>query len=361
MTAFKTAYVHIGMHKTGTTSIQQTMARHRAMLRTQYGVVYPSVSANHSMPLVSLFCDDPAGYSGNIIAGATDKDEVARRTQGFADSLRMDLAAGGETMVLSGEDLGLLNRRGVQRFKAWLGEQAACIRILAYVREPVAWATSHAQQQVRQGRTLEELMERALVPRFRRRLTPWIAAFGRDHVGVADFDVARSGPDGLIGHFLTLIGLPGALAEGLAPKRANPSLSAEAVVLMSALNAVKPTFGQNGLSPERRVSLDPLFARIEGRKFSLPPQAALRSRDESAEEVAWLAEQFGVTFTPAAGQSEEESPLFDSARSRESLALLIWELNAAAEAGDTGAQAAEPRPRHRLTQRPQARVGKRPD
>jgi hypothetical protein len=351
MTAFKTAYVHIGMHKTGTTSIQQTLARHRAMLRESYGVVYPAVSSNHSIPLFSLFCDAPAEYSGNIIAGATSKEDIATRNQDFADRLKADLDAGGETLVLSGEDLGLLTRPGVHRLKKWLSGHAESIRILAYVREPVAWATSHAQQQVRQGKVLETLLQGALVPRFRRRLTPWMVAFGKENVSVSDFDVARAGPAGLVGHFTDQLGLPESVHETLVQKRSNESLSAEAVTLMSALNALKPAFVDNRASADRAAKIDPIFARIKGARFRLPAEAIARTEAMSAAEVAWLGETFGLSFAAPPRRGDEEPGLFSSEATQQSLAMLIWELaGAAAGAGD----AAEDRPanRHKLTGRP---------
>jgi hypothetical protein len=349
MSGFKTAFVHIGMHKTGTTSIQQTMARHRAMLRAQHGVVYPSISANHSLPLVSLFCDDPAEYSGNINAGATGAEEIAKRNQGFADELKAELEAGGETLVLSGEDLGLLTRPAVQRLKQWLSGYAASVRIVAYVREPVAWATSHAQQLVRQGRVLETLLEGALVPRFRRRLTPWMVAFGKQNVSVADFDVARAGPAGLVGHFTDQLGLPESVHETLVQKRSNESLSAEAVTLMSALNALKPAFVDNRTSADRAAKVDLIFARIKGSRFSLPPAAIARTEAMSATEVSWLAETFGLSFAPPKRHDEDAPALFGSEETRQSLALLIWELSAAAfGAGEEDSSAR----RHKMTGRP---------
>jgi hypothetical protein len=349
MTAFKTAYVHIGMHKTGTTSIQQTLARHRAVLRDSYGMVYPSVSSNHSFPLFSLFCDDPAEYSGNINAGATSKDAIAKRNQDFADKLKTELDAGGETLVLSGEDLGLLTRPGVHRLKRWLTGYATNVRILAYVREPVAWATSHAQQQVRQGKVLETLLEHALVPRFRRRLTPWMVAFGKENVSVSDFDVARAGPAGLVGHFTDQLGLPESVHETLEQKRANESLSAEAVTLMSALNAVKPAFVDNRASADRATKIDPVFARIKGRRFSLPEEAIARTEAMSAAEVNWLHEMFGLSFAPPKRHGAEAPALFSSTETQQSLALLIWELSAAAQgAGEEDTTAR----RHKLTGRP---------
>jgi hypothetical protein len=336
---FDRAYVHIGLHKTGTTSIQQTFARHRDMLRAEHGLIYPSVSSNHSVPLFSMFCDRPAAYIWNMLAGVTSDEAVARRNAEFADNLARDLAGderagGGRTLVLSGEDLGLLTREGVQRFKRWLFPHAKAIRILAYVREPVAWATSHAQQQVQHGKTLEELLERDLVPRFRQRLMPWMLAFGADNITVSDFDVALQHAAGLFGHFAEQVGLPPAVNAAITPRLANASLSGEAIALLSALNAIKP---RTVASPDRDASVEALFTRIKGQRFALPGEAAARTRAASAAEVTWLGNMFGLHFAEPAPRADD-APLFSSAAARDSMAMLRWELS---RSGAPAAKAAD--------------------
>jgi hypothetical protein len=227
--------------------------------------------------------------------------------------------------------LGLLSRDGVQRFKRWLFPHAKAIRILAYVREPVSWATSQAQQQVRHGKILEELLEHDLIPRFRRRLKPWMLAFGADNLMVSDFDVARRHADGLFGHFAEQVGLPPSVNAAITPVLANESLSGEAIVLLSALNALKPRIVDNRASPERDASLDQVFTRIKGQRFTLPPDAMARTKAASAAEVTWLGNMFGLRFAELVAPAEY-LPLFSTAAARDSMALLLWELNRAAPA-----------------------------
>ena len=323
MTAIETAYVHIGLHKTGTTSIQQTFARYRTLLRDGFGLIYPSVANNHSVPLFSMFCDDPADYSWNKAAGATGMAAILERNEGFALSLAEDLAGNAHTLLLSGEDLGLLSPAGVRRFQQWLAPHTRQVKILAYVREPVAWATSQAQQQVRHGKTLEALSHVALVPRFRKRLLPWLATFGREAIAVHDFDIARHHPEGLVGHFAAQLGLPPAIHATIKPRTVNQSYSAEAIALLSALNAQHPRPNLEHDAASRTERIEAIFARIEGQRFTLSPEAIARTRAASAIETEWLAAQFALSFAqpPIAA---ERTPLFAAPATLNSLARLLW-------------------------------------
>ena len=53
--------IHIGTHKTGTTSIQNFFSRNRDEIFLE-GFLYSSISNNHSGPLVSLFKDNPFNF-----------------------------------------------------------------------------------------------------------------------------------------------------------------------------------------------------------------------------------------------------------------------------------------------------------
>jgi hypothetical protein len=60
----KKIFVHIGVHKTGSTSIQQMLGRNREIL-IKHGFLYPVFKArsanifNHSVPFVSMFKKNP--------------------------------------------------------------------------------------------------------------------------------------------------------------------------------------------------------------------------------------------------------------------------------------------------------------
>ncbi|MCB1733068.1 MAG: hypothetical protein KDI21_21530, partial [Halieaceae bacterium] len=82
MTRYPRIILHAGLHKTGTTSVQENCARHAELL-LQHGIVYPSFSFrdrrinNHSDPLAGVFSSRPLAYGMVRRQGVEDDPAVA--------------------------------------------------------------------------------------------------------------------------------------------------------------------------------------------------------------------------------------------------------------------------------------------
>ena len=81
----KELILHVGFHKTATSSFQATCVKNRELLADQ-GIYYPSFSLvnkvinNHSAPIASLFTKDPSSLRVNVTQGhEREVDQV--RTQ----------------------------------------------------------------------------------------------------------------------------------------------------------------------------------------------------------------------------------------------------------------------------------------
>src|SRR3989304_5866607 len=63
--------LHVGLHKTGTSSIQETLfLNENNKILKNHGFLYPkNWVPNHSIPVYSAFCDNPEKYHANIKLG----------------------------------------------------------------------------------------------------------------------------------------------------------------------------------------------------------------------------------------------------------------------------------------------------
>ncbi len=82
--------IHIGMHKTGTTSIQAALHGARDAL-AERGVLYPDLGPNHSHPLVSIFCGAPLDYYVNFYSGIDTPEKVESFNRRHRESLDAQL------------------------------------------------------------------------------------------------------------------------------------------------------------------------------------------------------------------------------------------------------------------------------
>lgn len=117
-------YVHIGMHKTGTTSIQVFLYEIRQALKT-HGIVYPETA-----------CPPEAVFGQHMIAWAfmTNPDyvpqfvkETMEATGGVERGLGKDMkdeiaASGMKRIILSSEELDCLTTEEIERFAACFSE-----------------------------------------------------------------------------------------------------------------------------------------------------------------------------------------------------------------------------------------------
>ena len=83
----KNCYLHVGLHKTGSTSFQVTCDRNIDLLKS-FDITYPiftCAAANknsikkHSIPIYSLFCEKPQSYLVNVKWNVRDKIEQVNK------------------------------------------------------------------------------------------------------------------------------------------------------------------------------------------------------------------------------------------------------------------------------------------
>ena len=329
MAAFKTVILHIGINKTGSTSIQDALSENAEALRAEADIQYAGNFANHSVPLYTMFSERALSYHANVRRGVTSGERLqALRTELFEsyEAVLAEPKAG--TLLLSGEDLSLLSEAAVSRLKAWLSPRASEFRVIAYLRHPRPWSSSEAAQRIKGGAILAELEANPPQPWFRRRLEPWLSNFGRGQIAVFDYSSACRRPGGLVGHFAERIGAGPALRTGLAAQPAtNIRLSEEAVLLMSRLNEIRPLFTEGGqMSPRRHLRERKVMAEVQGAPFSLSRQALDKVEAESRDDLEWVRDTFGVTLEAEPEPPQPERPIRITEEALESIAILISDL-----------------------------------
>ena len=115
--------IHAGIHRTGTTSLQRTLARNRAALLAQ-GVAYPGEAPNHQ------------ALAWELVRGQSGAREVLALVEARRRARRV---------VLSGEDFAIHEDLG------WLAAVAARhdVRVVIYLRRQDHWLMSWYNQHVK--------------------------------------------------------------------------------------------------------------------------------------------------------------------------------------------------------------------
>lgn len=243
--------VHIGLEKTGTTSIQQTLKANSAGL-ARIGVHFDC-----------HFASSAPGSSGNsvglVLAAQTpqrrrwrDNSRWQARTSfrdyAYEGALPFDSV---RKIVFSAEHLSsqLTEPEEIARLADFLRGLGQRVTVLAYVRRPDQFVHSLTNEYVKAGGTFtlsrqEDILKRIVAGgkvNFARTLLHYVEVFGPENVLIRRFDRALLHKGDVVDDFFAALGLTGGLVQR--PKMANSSQSREALYLHSLLTDMARSAG----------------------------------------------------------------------------------------------------------------------
>ncbi len=287
-------FLHIGMHKTGTTTLQNTLSAHRSLL-AEHGINYLDLGANHSRPLYSMFAEHPETYHANRRAGLSDASEAAAyNANNKARVERLLTANNALVTIISGEDLSLLKKDAVPRLKAFLARYFDTLQVIGYVRPARAFINSLCVQAVKGGATLEHLVQKPPSPDYQWRFNKYRQTFGKDSVRLRLFERSQLAQNCIVADFIQMAGLPSELYASLDVQNENTSLSQAAVEFLSEANAASPVFVDGNLNPARPQGLLEKASKMAGPAFALPNAVIEQILEDKAFDISWMEKILGA-------------------------------------------------------------------
>lgn len=149
----KRVFLHVGLHKTATSSIQRTLAANQGLLEQQ-GVLFPTFQfgefamSNHSIPMRSLFMDNPATYKQVIKRNMVE--QIAQTNRAVKQQLQQLLESEYD-LVLSGEGMSLMQHHELAKLRDYILRFNRELIVLCAVRRPYSFLCSELQQRVKGG------------------------------------------------------------------------------------------------------------------------------------------------------------------------------------------------------------------
>ena len=165
----KTAYLHLGFHKTGTTSFQNECFNSTNIL-AQQDTIYPSlhnfhdtrcVFKNHSIPLLTAFASSPDQYPiglGKSIAKSFPLKKDYR--DNFTRALEVD-----KDIIISGEDISALSYKDLRSLRAEIQSYGFKIDVIVIVRSPYSFHCSVVQESINNGNQFWNLNKKDKIDR----------------------------------------------------------------------------------------------------------------------------------------------------------------------------------------------------
>jgi phosphoglycolate phosphatase len=294
--------LHVGLHKTGTTSIQNTMSKNNKLLKRQ-GYLYPRCwPANHSIPIYSSFCVEPEKYHINIRRGYT-KETIQEINTRYLDSLYEEVAnTHFRILLISGEDISQLPSDSLIKLREYMRSVlpgTIKFRVIFYVRNPATWVPSRIQEGIKNGQgTLEQVNLMGLAKNlFRSRIEKFSLVFGPKAVEVYSFEEAVAHERGIVGHFLSMVGVSSQDVASFKIDYGNPSISQPAAQILSYINARSPMIEAGMLHKDRAPGDSAPLMRMRGPKFDIPYFDKQVIIESNREDIEWLKENYGIDYS----------------------------------------------------------------
>lgn len=288
--------VHAGMHKTGSSAIQQYFSK-----VSKDKISYPRWTDSNLCGLfVLLFHDEDklASYHGFKARGQEFIDTLPRMRERWLKSFEEDIEqAEGKTLVFSAEDISAPGlRSAVERMHAFLARRTSEIDVVAYVRSPLSFAVSAFQQMLKDG-GINRLNIDALWPHYRYRFEMLEEIFGSQSVNLRMYDATQLRGGDVVRDFANILQLD---IDVISPLQANISLSAEATALLFMQRRLGDGFISGFLGAQAgNNSFVSKLQTIGDRKMTFAEELWGPVQNSHSEDLRWIEERLGRSFDSA--------------------------------------------------------------
>lgn len=295
--------LHIGMPKTGSTSIQKELYNHIEDERAVYANLE---DPNHGIALISMFMKEPLKHHYFRKRGWTQKDIDAFNLKNKALLVKgfKDLSTSVE--IISGEDIFHFPKPVLMQLKKFLDQYFENILVVGYVRPPKSFMESAFQQLVKFNNLGS--FDFSIIYHSYRKFAKFDDIFGKENVKLVKFDPKVFPENDILLDFYEQITLKGCKSR---LKKANETLSQEVVSVLFTYHyfGSKVDFGSNEVPIEHKLIT--LLGPIGETKFHFSSALIDKVLKENAVDLNWIEKRMGITLKepPKSGGIDSEADL----------------------------------------------------
>jgi len=280
--------IHIGMHKTGSTSIQSSL-NNFSDNNFSYADLGP---ANHSLAIYSLFSSTPEKHHLHQRNGR-DSSSVSKFISEANNALERAISqASSRTLIISGEDISILPPESLLRFRDYLKRHFHLLNVVGYVRPPAGFINSSFQQRVKAG-TVSDINLAAAYRNYRKHFEVFDDIFGRDQVNLWKFDPASFPDHCVVRDFCERLGI-GLPKEKII--RLNESLSRNAIILLYIYHKFGRKSETRTMTGAEAQNLINKLKLNDGMRFRFSPDIITPVLDSNIEDIRWMEDRLNANL-----------------------------------------------------------------
>jgi len=288
----RTCYLHIGMPKTGTMSIQASLGR-ATSLGGKFKYIVLDKQVNCSAALLEIFAGEVPQREQELRTGWTPEQGLANRNRLLAQ-LHSSFDDQHEVFILSGERLHNLTVPQLKELRKALSRHVDQVKVLAYVRGAASWIESAFQQRLKTGSPANFNNLRNVLPKYQAKFLRFDRAFDRENVVLWPFNPAEFPGKDVVLDFCHRLAIPFDASRVIID---NEGVSVDGLALLYLYRRLAK---QGKLSPQDKLDVRLLTRQlrdIEGDKMRLSPSVLKPYLELTAADMAWMEERLGSSIS----------------------------------------------------------------
>lgn len=266
---FEQVFLHVGLPKTGTTSIQQSLLVNRHALQAE-GILIPrfeEAGAESGTTNASLFLNAvlgaPITHENRKLIHERNLVAFQRDMSSRPDDMK--------TLILSGEAISMWSEAELRQFKHWgtaegYWDEHTRFKLLYVVRNLVEWFRKIAEQRLLNAPEADDLMQ--LCEHMREQLLSFVfgarAVFGQECITFDSYEKLRACEGGLLQGFSNWLGRPLVQQQF----KENPSRTYEVLRLLRALGPKWPNRQRFANHLRHLPGLNPAWSEMMGKEMA---------------------------------------------------------------------------------------------
>jgi hypothetical protein len=295
--------LHAGLHKTGTTSIQNTLyaTENYSLLDHKDYLYLKGWPSNHSIPIYSAFCDENEHVA---IMNRYCLTDIKNLNKKYLRILENEVTESKKSkLIFSGEAISALKIKNLHSLKEYLVSlcnKTERITVKIYVRHPIDWSVSSIQQIIKVNETYQSsvnIVKYLLRNNFKNSIDKFVKVFGKGNIDVYSFEEAVAHKYGPVGHFLSKLSFEDCKISKFNIIKANEGSSLIALDLISFLNEKMPRINNGKVHEQRSLGDVYPLLDIKGPEFDIPYALKTDLFEVCQEDIKWLKDHYEIDYS----------------------------------------------------------------